>query len=134
MKSSEREIKALIVDDFWTDLYLEKCLLEQGGVKVVTARNGKEAIERYQQGGRFDLVLMDVEMGGITGYMAAMNLRKWEMKNKMKGCVMYLVTGEDGIEKEVKRKYERLGGNVEEVRFLKKPLDSGKIKKIIDGL
>ena len=133
---NEKEIKALVVDDFWTDLYLEKCLLEQEGVKVVTARNGREAIEKCQQqgGGGFDLVLMDVEMGEMEGYMAAANIRKWEIKNRVKAYEMYLVAGEDATEREVKRKYGRLGGNVEEVRHLKKPLVGEEAKKIVEGL
>ena len=57
------------------------------------------------------------------------------MKNKMKGCEMYLVTGEDGNEREVRKKFERFGGgNVDDVKFLKKPLAAGKIRQIVDGI
>ena len=59
-------IKILIVDD---ELVMRKSLsgwLERDGYKVDTAESGEEAIEKLKET-RFDLLLVDIKMEGISG-------------------------------------------------------------------
>jgi two-component system, OmpR family, response regulator CpxR len=57
----------LCVDDNEQALAVRKFLLEtRGGYRVVAARSGKEAIERFRSGG-IDLVLSDLMMPNMDG-------------------------------------------------------------------
>lgn len=57
----------LCVDDNEQALAVRKFLLEtRGGYRVVAARNGKEAVERFRMGG-VDLVLSDLVMPQMDG-------------------------------------------------------------------
>jgi len=57
----------LCVDDNEQALAVRKFLLEtRGGYRVVPARNGKEAVERFRGGG-IDLVLSDLVMPQMDG-------------------------------------------------------------------
>lgn len=56
----------LCVDDNDQALAVRKFLLETRGYRVVAARSGDEAVERFREGG-IDLVLGDVVMPGMDG-------------------------------------------------------------------
>ncbi len=56
----------LIVDDFETNIFLLQDILEEIGFTVVTAYNGKEALEIMSQENP-DLVLLDILMPGLSG-------------------------------------------------------------------
>jgi len=56
----------LCVDDNEQTLAVRKFLLETRGYRVVTAHDGGEALEIFQQGG-IDLVLSDLLMPGMDG-------------------------------------------------------------------
>lgn len=45
---------------------------------VSLAGNGKEAVDAVAAGGQFDLVLMDVQMPGVSGYEATRQIREME--------------------------------------------------------
>ena len=55
--------------------------LQFSGFEVVSAKDGKEAVEIATDGG-FDLILLDVRMPRMTGYEACRQLRVMEMTKK----------------------------------------------------
>ena len=59
--------RILVVDDSRTQLEATRSLLERNGYDVVTAGSGEEGLERARAE-RFDLVLSDVVMPGMSGY------------------------------------------------------------------
>jgi two-component system, sensor histidine kinase and response regulator len=59
--------RILVVDDSPTQVEAARALLERHGYAVVAARTGQEALELATTQ-RFDLVLSDVVMPGMTGY------------------------------------------------------------------
>ena len=65
----------LIVDDNLSNLKLLIEYLNQSGLKVLIARNGKEAIERAKKT-LPDLILLDIMMPGINGYETCGELKK----------------------------------------------------------
>ena len=58
----------LLVDDEEMILEVGRKMLENLGYRVLTARSGREALDLYrQQGGRIDLVVLDMIMPGMGG-------------------------------------------------------------------
>jgi two-component system cell cycle response regulator DivK len=64
----------LLVEDNEVNSYLARFLLEKGGFRVITANNGREAIEQARSH-RPDLVLMDIQMPVMDGYEATALLK-----------------------------------------------------------
>ncbi len=56
----------LCVDDNEQALSIRKVMLETRGYRVITASNGREALEIFERGG-IDLVLTDLVMSGLDG-------------------------------------------------------------------
>jgi len=64
----------LLVEDNEVNRYLVRFVLEKGGFRVVTADNGREAIELARLH-RPDLILMDIQMPVMDGYEATVQLK-----------------------------------------------------------
>jgi len=61
--------RILVVDDDESELMLVRLELEDEGYDVITAKNGREAIELVKKGG-IDLVVLDIQMPDIDGIEA----------------------------------------------------------------
>ncbi len=69
--------KILIVeDDFSSRLYLNK-ILEKSGVTILNAGDGQEAIETAQQNTDIDIILMDLQLPVMDGYVATEKIREF---------------------------------------------------------
>jgi two-component system chemotaxis sensor kinase CheA len=64
----------LVVDDSITTRTMERSILVTHGYQVVIAVSGEDALEKAKNA-RFDLVISDVEMPGITGFELTKKLR-----------------------------------------------------------
>ncbi len=73
--TSSKEKLALVVDDSLMQCTILSHLLGEQSYQVVTANNGKEAIEMYIKH-QPDLVLMDINMPVMNGYEAAKKIKK----------------------------------------------------------
>ncbi len=67
--------KVLVVDDDIRNVFALTSTLEQRGMKVVFAENGREGIERLHQHPNTDLVLLDIMMPEMDGYQTAQAIR-----------------------------------------------------------
>lgn len=67
--------KILLVDDSSTALMIERMMLDKSAYEVVTARDGREGVEKARAE-RPDLILMDVVMPNMTGLEACKALRE----------------------------------------------------------
>ena len=67
--------KVLVIDDDIRSGFALTAILEQHGMKVVYAENGREGIERLQQHPNTDLVLLDIMMPEMDGYETAQAIR-----------------------------------------------------------
>jgi two-component system, sensor histidine kinase and response regulator len=69
--------RVLMVEDQMINQMVLREILEHVGVHVTTANNGQEAITVMTcEAGRFDLVLMDLQMPVLDGYEATRILRE----------------------------------------------------------
>jgi CheY-like chemotaxis protein len=69
-----RRKKILLVDDSMTALMMNRMLLSKCGCDIVTARDGREAIDRAFAE-RPDLIVMDIVMPQMNGFEACKRLR-----------------------------------------------------------
>lgn len=67
----------LVADDVPQNLELLQLVLGPQGHRLVTASNGREAVDAFVQQ-RFDLVLMDVQMPVLNGLEACREIRRFE--------------------------------------------------------
>jgi two-component system, sensor histidine kinase len=96
-----RELSVLLADDVEVNRELVKAVLERHNHRITEATNGREALDAFASG-RFDIVLMDVQMPEMDGLQAAAGIRQLEQKQ---GCehtpivAMTAYAGKDDREK-----------------------------------
>jgi signal transduction histidine kinase len=71
-------MKVLVVDDIETNLTLTVRMLTERGHQVIAVRTGIEAVDAVE-GGRFDVVLMDLQMPGLDGFDTTAAIRAEEV-------------------------------------------------------
>ncbi len=67
--------KVLVIDDDIRNVFALTSMLEQRGMKVVFAENGREGIERLHQHPNTEVVLLDIMMPEMDGYETARAIR-----------------------------------------------------------
>ena len=72
-----RGARVLLAEDNEINQQVAKEILENAGLVVSIANNGKEAVERVR-GGNYDAVLMDIQMPAMGGFEATREIRKEE--------------------------------------------------------
>jgi CheY-like chemotaxis protein len=77
MNESLRHLSILLAEDNSMNKRLATRLLEKRGHKITSVSNGREALEALEQA-RFDVILMDVQMPVMDGWMATQAIRERE--------------------------------------------------------
>ena len=77
LREEGRSLRILLAEDNAVNQLLASRLLENQGHNVVTAGNGRAALERLEKE-TFDLILMDIQMPEIDGFEATAAIRKKE--------------------------------------------------------
>ena len=71
----------LLAEDNLINQKLAKMMLTKAGYQVETADTGKKAVDRFiSSSGKFDLIIMDMQMPEMDGIEATNLIRKWEEK------------------------------------------------------
>jgi CheY-like chemotaxis protein len=71
-------LRVLVADDSPDNRLLIEVFLRKAGMECGHAENGEEAIEKFVAG-KFDVVLMDIQMPVMDGYTAVRWIREWEL-------------------------------------------------------
>jgi diguanylate cyclase (GGDEF)-like protein/PAS domain S-box-containing protein len=71
---SESTARILVVDDDATALVLMRAALQKSGFEVQVANSGEQALQMFR-GTAFDLVMLDVDMPGMSGFEVCATLR-----------------------------------------------------------
>lgn len=80
----------LVVEDNDTNMEIIKAILERTHAHVTCARDAEEAIDIFSRSreGRFDLILMDIQMPGMDGYSATRAIRGMDRRDAMTVPIM----------------------------------------------
>jgi two-component system sensor histidine kinase/response regulator len=77
--SKTRSFNLLLVEDSADNRLIIKAYFKRASDHIDIAENGAIAVEKFKSG-KYDLVLMDVQMPVMDGYTATREIRKWEQE------------------------------------------------------
>ena len=72
----------LLVEDYEGNIVILSYLLDRLHCHYDVARTGLEALNKWKEG-RYDLVLMDVQMPEMDGFTATMQIRRMEREKEL---------------------------------------------------
>jgi len=80
--ADQRALRLLLVEDSPDNQLLIQAYLKKTACQIEIAENGEIAVEKFKSG-RYDLVLMDMQMPVMDGYTATRAIRRWEAENRL---------------------------------------------------
>ena len=84
-------LRILLADDSGDNRFLILSYLKSSNCSIEIAKDGQEAVDKFRAG-RFDIVLMDVEMPVMNGYMATREIRRCEQEAAMPATPVLALT------------------------------------------
>ena len=118
--------RVLLVEDNALNMEIAKFILEDAGMEVTTALNGKQAVDLFADSAAnyFDLILMDVMMPVMDGLTATRTIRAMP-RNDAKRVPIFAMTANAFADDIAESR--RAGMN----EHLSKPLDTEKMMRLI---
>jgi len=90
----EKQKTVLLVDDQKYNLLVLKKMLEQLGINVIPVENGMDAVKICKHNKDIDLVLMDIKMPVMDGYIAMKEIKKLVPEMKVIAETAYALAGD----------------------------------------
>ena len=75
--------RILLADDDMRNIFALSAALEDRGMQIITAKNGREALKRLENFPDIDLVLIDIMMPEMDGYEAMAEIRRQNQFKKL---------------------------------------------------
>lgn len=120
-------LKLLLVEDIAANRKVIQQFLKKTGMNIVVAVNGKIAVESFaQEGGEFDIIVMDREMPVMDGLEATRNIRQIEEKYDLKRTPIIALTAHAFTQ----HKEECLAAGCDE--FLSKPVKKRELLHVVE--
>ena len=118
--------QVLLAEDNEINMEIARFILENAGMVVTSARNGKEAVDLFAASAEdhFDLILMDVMMPVMDGLTAAKTIREMNRADARRIPIFAMTANAFTEDMEMSRE---AGMN----EHLPKPLDTGKMLDIM---
>jgi len=89
--SAIRSLNLLLVEDSADNRLIIQAYFKRASDHIDIAENGAIAVEKFKSG-KYDLVLMDVQMPVMDGYTATREIRKWEQEQGRKQIPIIALT------------------------------------------
>lgn len=126
MGRPKRLLSILVADDTPANLKMVRRVLCGRGHHFVAVNNGKNAVAKFQRG-RFDVILMDVQMPVMDGYEATRTIRELELLENAHTPIIAL-TSHSGVGD--REKCLEAGMDA----FLNKPIEAVRLIKLVEDL
>ena len=94
MSKNAEQTSILIVEDDEISEELITIIVEEFGKEIIVARTGKEAVDACRKNPDIDLVLMDIQLPEMNGYMATSNIRKFNKEVIIIAQTAYALEGD----------------------------------------
>jgi CheY-like chemotaxis protein len=117
--------RVLVVEDNTVNCMVIESFLTKLGLSVTMTHHGQQALDALAQGDRPDLILMDIHMPIMDGYMATERIRQWEINNKLPRLPIVALTA-DAYEED---RQHCLAVGMDD--YLVKPLDLEKLRAML---
>jgi CheY-like chemotaxis protein len=111
-------MRILIAEDSSVNLMLIEKYLKDPLFEIDTARDGAVALQKFQLG-EYDLVLMDLQMPVMDGYLATRSMRAWEAEHQKSPTPILALTAH--AFKEEQEKSLAAGCNAHLIKPIRKP-------------
>ncbi len=121
----EKKVDILLVDDSVSVRRVISKMLGRANYNVTTAGDGKEALERFLQGEKFDMVLSDLEMPLMNGYELLEELRHRPDSRDIPIIIMTTRAGD---------KHRKLALELGANHYFSKPIDENRLIQKIKEL
>ncbi len=113
----------LLAEDVVANQKVASIMLERLGLQVEVANNGREAVERWENG-KFDLIFMDCQMPVLDGYAATRGIREQEGDRQHTPIVALTANALDS------QKQACFDAGMDD--FLAKPFELDQLKRILE--
>jgi signal transduction histidine kinase/CheY-like chemotaxis protein len=123
IKDTKLSGEILVAEDNTNNQLLIKLLLQDQGMNVTIANNGKEAVEFFEKKS-YDLVFLDINMPVMDGLTALQEIKKFEENKEIQTPTIALTANSLKGDRE---KYLQAGMD----DYLSKPIDSSKLQIIL---
>lgn len=77
-KRNHQDLRLLLAEDNQMSVVFMKKLLSKWQITPTLAMDGEQVVNKYQEKGPYDVVLMDIHMPKISGREATQMIRQWE--------------------------------------------------------
>lgn len=86
-------MRALVVEDNELNMEIARCILEESGMEVTCAADGKEAVEIFEKSepDYFGVIYMDIMMPRLNGLDAARTIREMKRRDAMRVPIIAMV-------------------------------------------
>ena len=78
--ADQLSLRLLLADDSEDNVFLIQSYLKHSESSIDVAENGEVAVQKFRSGS-YDLVLMDLQMPVMDGYVATQRIREWEQEH-----------------------------------------------------
>ena len=112
---------AICEDDIIQQEKIEQLLLEIGlkdSINLGKFNSGEELIKSYESGGRYGIILLDMQLDKLDGIQTAEIIRKSD-----ENCLIIIITSI--------MEYAALGYSIDAYDFILKPVDKNKFNRVI---
>lgn len=116
----------LIVDDTFENLYLLRVILEEAGYNVIEATNGSEGLEMLHKNNNVSLIVSDILMPVMDGYLFCQACKKEEQLAKIP-FVFYTSTYTEKLD-------EDFGLKLGAAHFLRKPIEHDQLLFAVNNI
>lgn len=115
------EARIMVVDDSKVDQMIIENILK--GYDIITAYDGKEAIDLIEKGENIDIIILDLNMPVMNGFEV---LEYMKMYHEDKGIPILILTNYEEIENEIR------GLELGAVDYIRKPLNAASLLKRLE--